>query len=664
MRHRTALAARSLHALLALAVVTAAATVSTSGPPTAAEGTVVTTAAHPVRTRLHTVPLTAAADSVRKGARPAQVPARATADAAASSATELTPAVSTPTLDTGSFSLAAVTWRGTVGEQDLVAYARTRSKGTWSDWYALPNETTEHSPDPGTAEARNARGGTAPLLSAPSDGVQVRVDTRTGAAPADLRVDLVDPGTTPTDTTTAAPSLAIVPTATTSLSTSPKPPIRSRAAWGADESKVRDTPGYGTVKGAFVHHTVNSNSYSASQVPALIRSIYAYHVDSRGWDDIGYNFIVDRFGRIWEGRAGGVDRAVIGAHTAGFNSVGFAMAALGTYSTTKAPAVVITAYVQLFAWKFAIHGVDPRKVSYYNTTGNNAISGHRDMGKTDCPGDALYSQLGSIRSKVIARMSGFPRFDTIAAAGDATGDGNRDVVGIDRDGSLRLYPGDRATGGFLAPSVVGGGWQNMDKVMGVGDFDGDGRDDLIARERRTGYLYLYPGSARRGAVYATRVRVGTGFGRMDNVQAAGDQTGDGFPDIVANDNDGRLWLFPGNGTGGFLPRFELGNGWYIINEISGGADYTGDGKDDLVGRTTSGDLYVYPGPGAPDTRITSRIKAASGLSGYDTIVGPGNWTPDAKPDLLMRDDSTNQLRIYYGSGDGTFSRGRVVGTGW
>ncbi|WP_270886447.1 FG-GAP-like repeat-containing protein [Pedococcus sp. 5OH_020] len=663
MSKRSALLARALHSLLALAVAIAAA--ATTASPQAERGgaqhqAVVATAQPPVRTTLRTVPLTSRALSVRHGARPSAVPDRARTLAGAPAG--LTPAVSTTALNTAPFSLVAVTWDQALGEHDLVAYARTRSNGRWTGWFALASEVDEHAPDPGTAEGMRSRQATAPLLGARSDGVQVRVDTRSGAVPRDLRLDLVDPGASPR--TTAEPSLALVPTATTSLSTSPRPPIRSRAAWGADESKVRDVPGYGTVKGAFVHHTVNSNTYSQADVPGLIRSIYAFHVDSRGWDDIGYNFIVDRFGRIWEGRKGGVDRAVIGAHTAGFNAQGFAMAALGTYDTARAPDVVIAAYVQLFAWKFAIHGVDPRRTTYYNTKGNNAISGHRDMGTTECPGDALYAQLGAIRSKVISRMSPFPRFDSLSPAGDATGDGNRDVVGIDRDGTLRLYPGNRASGGFLPPRVVGWGWQSMDRVMGVGDFDGDGKDDLMARERRTGALFLYPGSARDHTPYATRVQVGSGFGRMDNVKAAGDLNGDGFPDIVANDNDGRLWLFGGNGTGGFLPRLEIGNGWYVVNEIAGGGDYTGDGRDDLVGRTTSGDLYVYPGPGASQTRITSRILAARGMNEFDTIIGPGSWTPDAKPDLLARSDSTNALRIYYGAGKGIVTRGRVVGTGW
>ena len=97
-------------------------------------------------------------------------------------------------------------------------------------------------------------------------------------------------------------------------------------------------PSYGTIKAGFVHHTVDANSYTSAQVPAIIRGIYSFHTKSRGWSDIGYNFLIDRFGRTWEGRAGGVDQPVIGAHTGGYNSQLFGAAAIGTFNTTTPPA--------------------------------------------------------------------------------------------------------------------------------------------------------------------------------------------------------------------------------------------------------------------------------------------------------------------------------------
>ena len=162
-----------------------------------------------------------------------------------------------------------------------------------------------------------------PVWAGPSDAVQTRV---VGAMPADLRVDLVDPGSQ--RRRRRAPTAAAV---------TGRPAILTRADWGADESlrlhACPSGPTYSkTIKIGFVHHTVSSNDYSAAEVPAMIRAFYAYHVEGNGWCDVGYNFLVDRFGRIWEGRYGGIDKAVIGSHTGGFNNDSFGVAMIGDFS--------------------------------------------------------------------------------------------------------------------------------------------------------------------------------------------------------------------------------------------------------------------------------------------------------------------------------------------
>ena len=124
---------------------------------------------------------------------------------------------------------------------------------------------------------------------------------------------------------------------------------------------TRCTPG-------FVHHTVNANDYTRDQVPSIIRGIYAYHARSRGWSDIGYNFLVDRFGRIWEGRYGGVDRPVVGAHTLGYNDNAFAASAIGNFETARPSRAMIRAYGALFAWKLSLHGVKAADSRQYVTS--------------------------------------------------------------------------------------------------------------------------------------------------------------------------------------------------------------------------------------------------------------------------------------------------------
>jgi peptidoglycan hydrolase-like protein with peptidoglycan-binding domain len=187
-----------------------------------------------------------------------------------------------------------------------------------------------------------------------------------------------------------------------------KPVILTRAAWGADESLRRAAPSYAKIQVGFVHHTDSGNNYTRAQVPAMIRGIYAYHVKSKGWNDIAYNFLVDRFGRAWEGRYGGMDKAVVGAHTQNFNSVGMAISAIGNFETAAAPAVMTDTYKKVFAWKFSLAKIPATGKIVLHGVNLNRISGHRDAGQTACPGRNLYAKLGVIRAGTAAIMGAPP----------------------------------------------------------------------------------------------------------------------------------------------------------------------------------------------------------------------------------------------------------------
>jgi hypothetical protein len=190
----------------------------------------------------------------------------------------------------------------------------------------------------------------------------------------------------------------------------PRPRVITRQGWGADESLRERTFVYTTsVKAAFVHHSATGNNYTCAQAPSVLRSIYRYHVVSSGWRDFGYNFAVDKCGNIYEGRAGGVAKAVLGAHTLGFNTDSVGIAVLGTYSLSTPPAAAVTAIARLTAWKLGLYGRDPRGKVVLTSGGSgkyakgvnvnfHVISGHRDGFFTDCPGGRLYSRLGTARS--------------------------------------------------------------------------------------------------------------------------------------------------------------------------------------------------------------------------------------------------------------------------
>ncbi|WP_405557841.1 N-acetylmuramoyl-L-alanine amidase [Streptomyces canus] len=197
----------------------------------------------------------------------------------------------------------------------------------------------------------------------------------------------------------------------------PRPRIVTRRGWGADE-RLRERKFVYTkkVKAAFVHHTASGNGYRCTQVPSLIRGIYRYHVKSMGWRDIGYNFLVDKCGNIYEGRAGGVARPVLGAHTLGFNTNSVGIAVVGSYGSKKPPAAVTNAVARLSAWKLGLYGGNPKGRTYLKSGGGNrypkgrkvrlnVISGHRDGFATECPGRQLYRKLGSTRTTA-ARLQG------------------------------------------------------------------------------------------------------------------------------------------------------------------------------------------------------------------------------------------------------------------
>jgi N-acetylmuramoyl-L-alanine amidase len=198
-----------------------------------------------------------------------------------------------------------------------------------------------------------------------------------------------------------------------------QPEIVSRAGWGADEALKRAPPRYASsTQMVFVHHTDTPNGYAAADVPAIIRSIYTYHVRSNGWNDIGYNFLVDAYGRVFEGRAGGVDKPVIGAQTGGFNTGSVGIAVIGDGATAPLTSATRDALTKLIAWRLDVAHVDPLGRATLISGGNDryaagksatfrVVSGHRDALSTDCPGALIYPELDGIAAA--AQAAGTPK---------------------------------------------------------------------------------------------------------------------------------------------------------------------------------------------------------------------------------------------------------------
>ena len=305
---------------------------------------------------------------------------------------------------TADFSLLGVTWLPDP-DVSVSVQVRTRRDGRWSDWLPLDPQG-DHHPDGGVDTTGTLRHGTAPRWVGPSDGVQARVDSSGGPRPRDVRIELVDPGTSPADDGFLPRALA--------WGEQTRPPIITRAEWGADESIRRGSPSYNsTVKVGFVHHTASSNDYTPEQAAAMVRGIYAYHVKSNGWSDIGYNYLVDRYGRAYEGRAGGLDRFVVGSHTGGFNRDTFAVSLLGNFSTVAPDSATLDRLADVLAWKLGAAYRAPLGKAVLTSAGGgtskysagqvvtfDVVSGHRDAGNTACPGTSTYALMGTIRQMV------------------------------------------------------------------------------------------------------------------------------------------------------------------------------------------------------------------------------------------------------------------------
>ncbi len=211
------------------------------------------------------------------------------------------------------------------------------------------------------------------------------------------------------------------------MSAATEPAIVSRAAWGANEEIVRAAPNFApALRLAVVHHTAGTNSYTRAQAAAIVRGIEVYHVQGNGWNDIGYNFLVDRFGTIYEGRGGGIDQNVIGAHAQGFNSGTVGVALVGNYTQAVPPPAQRDALVRLLAWRLDIAHIDPLSTVVYTSGGNakfragklvtlRAVSGHRDTGPSECPGNEAYALLPALAKRVAA--TGLPKLYAPTVAG-------------------------------------------------------------------------------------------------------------------------------------------------------------------------------------------------------------------------------------------------------
>jgi hypothetical protein len=323
--------------------------------------------------------------------------------------------VSRPLRAPARFNLVGLRWRGRA--EPSVAVRVRRDGHRWSRWQAL-DAHADHNPDPGSGERPVAASD--PLWVGEADQVQYRLGRRVPA----LRLHFVNVAGTATARERATTALRnAASTVATSVigalaggdarAQGDRPPVVSRAAWGADRCRPRSKPSYGTVRAVHVHHTVSLNDYSPEEAPGIVLAICRYHRNSNGWNDIGYQALVDKYGVLYEGRAGGLDKPVLGAHAQGYNAQASGIASIGDNSAVGLSDTALGSLADYIRWKLTIHG-QPLTGSTTLTSAGGATSrypagrrvrvrrvlGHRDTNSTACPGSALYYQLEDLRSRV------------------------------------------------------------------------------------------------------------------------------------------------------------------------------------------------------------------------------------------------------------------------
>jgi hypothetical protein len=382
------------------------------------------------------------------------------------------------------FDLIGLRWaRGSRAQ----AHVRARRRGgRWTEWAAL-NPTGDHGPDAGAAPA-----GTDPAFVGTADEFQLRLRGR----PRGLRARFVR--ALPTATVAQRLGRRLRRRARTAQVGGP-PAIIPRSAWGADAVPPRVPPLYGEVQLAFVHHTVTANDYGPGDSAAIVLGIARFHRNGNGWNDIGYNFLVDRYGQVFEGRAGGIDQPVVGAHTQGWNSFSTGIACLGTFTSVAQTPQGMDALARLIGWKLTLHAVPTQGTITMTSIGGAAnrypagtpvtfqrISGHRDGNTTSCPGDVLYTQLADLRTAA-ARFAGPTIGLSVFAPGRVRG-----LRATDVSGYLRFPDGSPASGAEIGVEYQPAGsvaWTALGQTVCAAD--GSWRTTVS-----------FPGSGRVRAVFA------------------------------------------------------------------------------------------------------------------------------------------------------------------
>jgi N-acetylmuramoyl-L-alanine amidase len=394
------------------------------------------------------------------------------------------------------FDLIGLGWRRGDGVE---AQVRARKRGgKWSRWTRL-HDAGDHGPDAGRGAA-----GTDPAWTGAADQFQLRL--RGHARGLHARFVRSGPAAR-APLARAAARRRQIPGA---------PVIITRAEWGGDAVVPRAAPSYGQVQLAFVHHTVNANEYGPEDSAAIVLGIAKYHRDHNGWNDLGYNFLVDQYGQIFEGRAGGVDLPIVGAQAQGFNSVSTGIACIGTYTSVAQTEAGMEALARIIGWKLSYHGIPVAGAVTVTSAGGETnkfaagtpvtfqrISGHRDGNATSCPGNVLYAQLPDLRNRA-ARYAAPASGVTVRAASTRL----RGTATATLSGVLRFGDGSSASGAPVAILYAATGSGGTYAPLATATCAADGSWSRTVAIPRTGTIRArFPGDGTRAPLESSSLRI-------------------------------------------------------------------------------------------------------------------------------------------------------------
>lgn len=544
-------------------------------------------------------------------------------------------------------AIVGVTWSETVSETPQIKYRTLGKDKVWSQWQNIDAEK---------GESEQRASGTEPIVVTEVSQVQVQATVPDSSTVEGLKVTVINPGVGVGDSQ-ANPNknLARLRSAEDARGIA----IHSRSDWGADEKLMTWPPKSIKPQGVAIHHTAGTNNYSATQVPGILRGIYYFHAVTRNWGDIGYNVLVDKYGRAWQGRRGTFQNPSEGAHARSVNGVTFGISVLGTYETQAPPWAAQDTVTRLAAAQLKLRGVNPLGTFTFRGHTFNRISGHRDFvvlgtgNNTACPGNAFYRQLGEIRQQAATLAAGWASGKSSRV--NRTFDGEK-LLFDDSGNAVSLSKAKKQIS-IGQPKQLGRIVETGSRVFAAGDWDGDHKPDLISISR-DGKMWLHSGGNKR---YLAKRRIGHGWNTIDSVVTGLDWDGDGNKDVIGRvARDGRLFLYPGNGKGTFKRARQIGHGWHGFTGLVGVSKFM-HGRPAILAQNKQGGLFTYAGNGRG--RFAEIFQSGWNWGSIHTLIGAKDWTVDRVGDLLaVRNDGA--LIVYPGNGRGCFGRTQDIGTGW